>query len=283
MDWTIRSLLAWSQGFLNKRGSESPRLDAELLLAFSLSKRRIDLYLDMDRPMDSEELGAYRVLIKRRAEGEPVAYIRGQKGFYGHSFFVDPHVLIPRPETEILVERAVDLAPMDGKILEVGVGSGAVIISILKERQDLAGVGSDISLDALRVTRDNAKKHGVKDRLMLFMSDLAMALNAQFDLIVINPPYVALRDRAIMDKGVRDYEPMDALFAGNDGLDIIKRVLMEMPSCMKPGARCIMEAGYNQAEEIEGLVKDGPEVAISSWERDLSGMKRAVILEKING
>ena len=147
MAWTIRSVIAWARGYLESKGCVSPRLDAEVLLAHALGRQRLDLYLEMDRPLDEAELASYRHLLKRRADHEPVAYIRGFKEFYSKEFFVNSSVLIPRAETEFLVDKAVELAPQGGTIFEVGVGSGAVITSILLERPDLTGYGNDISLE----------------------------------------------------------------------------------------------------------------------------------------
>ncbi|HON63145.1 MAG TPA: HemK/PrmC family methyltransferase, partial [Deltaproteobacteria bacterium] len=149
MIWTIRSVLAWAKGYLQDKGVDSPRLDAELLLSHALGKERIELYLDMDKPLSADELAGYRVLLKRRSHREPVAYILGRKEFFSHTFLVNRDVLIPRSETEILVEKASELAPPGSTVFEIGAGSGAVIISILLSRPDLEGLGNDVSKRAL--------------------------------------------------------------------------------------------------------------------------------------
>jgi release factor glutamine methyltransferase len=281
--WTIRSVLTWAKGYLHAKGSDSPRLDAEVLLAHVLGKGRIDLYLDMDRPLGDEELASYRVLLKRRSESEPIAYILGHKEFYSHDFIVGRNVLIPRPETEILVEKAVELAPKDSDVFEIGVGSGAVIISILLERPELTGYGNDVDSAALAVAGENARKHGVSDRLHLFAGDTCKALSKRFHTIVVNPPYIALPQKSALKGDVRLYEPGHALFAGNDGLDIIREIIAQVKACLFPGGRLIMEVGYDQKDAVEQMVRAAKDLNLLLWIRDLAGIDRAVILERTHG
>ena len=283
MAWTIRSVLSWTKGYLHAKGSDTPRLDAEVLLAHVFGKRRIDLYLDMDRPLNEEELASYRVFLKRRSEGEPIAYILGYKEFYSNDFIVNRNVLIPRPETEILVEKAVELAPKDSEVFEIGVGSGAVIISILLERTDLAGYGNDIDKAALAVAEANAMKHGVSDRLHLFKGDTCKALSKRFHTIVVNPPYIALSEKGTLKEDVRLFEPEHALFAGNDGLDIIREIIAQVKVCLFPGGRLIMEVGYDQKDAVEQMVRAAEELKLLLWIRDLAGFDRAVIVERTHG
>ncbi|HQG30701.1 MAG TPA: peptide chain release factor N(5)-glutamine methyltransferase [Deltaproteobacteria bacterium] len=283
MAWTIRSVLSWTKGYLHAKGSDTPRLDAEVLLAHVLGKGRIDLYLDMDRPLGGEELASYRVLLERRSEGEPIAYILGNREFYSHDFIVNRDVLIPRPETEILVEKAVELAPRDSEVFEIGVGSGAVIISILLERPDLVGYGNDIDKAALAVAKENAKKHGIADRLHLFKGDTCKALSMRFHTIVVNPPYIALSEKSTLKGDVRLFEPGHALFAGNDGLDIIREIIAHVKACLFPGGRLIMEAGYDQKGAVEQMVRAAEDLNLLLWIRDLAGIDRAVVVERTHG
>lgn len=283
MAWTIRSVLAWARGYLQTKGSPSPRLDAELLLAHALAKDRMHLYLDLDRPLLEGELASYRNLLKRRAEREPVAYILGRREFYSRDFAVNGDVLIPRPETEILVEKAVELAPESGEVFEIGVGSGAVIISILLERPDLRGCGTDISEAAIAVARENARGHGVEDRLRLETGDLFEGVSGKFPVIVANPPYVPFDDASLLQEDVLRYEPGQALFAGNDGLDIIRRIVAQASGHLEPGGRLIMEIGHAQRGAVEKMVGENGELTLLQWIRDLAGSDRAVIAENTHG
>lgn len=283
MAWTIRSVLTWAKGYLHAKGSDTPRLDAEVLLAHVLGKSRLHLYLDMDRPLSDEELASYRVLLKRRAEKEPIAYILGRKEFYSHDFIVNRDVLIPRPETEILVEKAIEIAPKDSAVFEIGVGSGAVIISILLERPDLIGYGNDVDKAALATAGENARLHGVSDRLHLFAGDVCKALSMQFHTIVVNPPYIAESQKGSLKGDVCLYEPECALFAGNDGLDIIKEIIAQAKACLFPGGRLIMEVGYDQKDAVEQMVRAAKDLNLLLWIRDLAGIDRAVVLERTHG
>lgn len=283
MAWTIRSVLAWARGYLQTKGSPSPRLDAELLLAHVLGKDRMHLYLDLDRPLLESELASYRNLLKRRSESEPVAYILGHREFYSHDFAVTRDVLIPRPETEILVERAVEMAPESCEVFEIGVGSGAVIISILLERPDLRGRGTDISEAAIAVARENARALGVEERLRLGAGDLFDGVSAKFPVIVANPPYVSFDDARLLRQDVVQYEPAGALFAGNDGLDIIRRIVAQASSHLEPGGRLIMEIGHDQRGAVEKMVCENAELTLLEWIRDLAGTDRAVIAENTHG
>jgi len=283
VSWTIRSVLSWSGQYLQTKGIDSPRLDSEILLSHSLGLRRIDLYLDIDRPLTQEELSSFRTLLKRRSIFEPIAYILNEKEFFGRSFHVNPDVLIPRPETEILVEQAVSMAPQGSTIAEIGVGSGAVIISILCEREDLTGYGNDISCRAVLTARNNARMHNIDKRLHLFAGRSVEAFSAEFSLIVVNPPYIALRDKDMLGADVIDYEPLDALFGGNDGLDVIKEIFMDVRACMVSRGRLIMEVGYDQKASIQEIVNEQDDLDIVEWVKDLSGKDRAVIVEKTVG
>jgi len=281
--WTIRSVIAWAKGYLETKGSDSPRLDAELLLADVLAKKRIDLYLDMDRPLNDSELAGFRNALKRRADKEPIAYILGRREFYSHDFIVNPHVLIPRPETELLVDLALEFSPKGMPVFEIGVGTGAVIISLLLERQDITGFGNDISLDTIRVAQDNGSMHGISQRLFLYAGDVLKGLCGQYSTILANPPYIAADCRGDLHEGVRRYEPEKALFAGNDGLDIIKEILAQAPEHLLPGGKLIMEVGYDQKDAVEEMALRSGAMKPVRWAKDLAGIERAVILERMHG
>lgn len=284
MTWTIRSVIAWARGYLQSKGCVSPRLDAEVLLAHALGRQRISLYLDMDKPLDETELASYRTLLKRRADHEPVAYIRGFKEFYSREFLVNRCVLIPRSETEVIVDKAIELAPRDGAVFEMGVGSGAVITSILLERPDLIGFGNDISLESVKVARKNAERLGVPaGSLSLFVGDAFNALSLRFPMVVVNPPYVSETLRSTPQGEELRYEPGHALFAGNDGLDVIREIIARAPDYLVPGGKLIMEMGFDQKGAVEMLVDAVRYLAVGAWIRDLAGIDRAVVLERIHG
>lgn len=283
MVWTIRSVLAWAKGYLQDKGIDSPRLDAEILLSHALGKERIHLYLDMDKPLSAEELAAYRVLLKKRSHREPIAYILGQKEFFSRAFRVNRDVLIPRAETEILVEKAVELAPEGSAVFEMGVGSGAVIISILLSRQDLDGHGNDTSRSALLVALENARLHGVSERIHLFAGEYFTALSRQYPTIVSNPPYIAEAQAGGLQEDVLRFEPRGALFAGNDGLDVIRKILADIQNHLVPGGKLIMETGYDQRGEVERMIRENKRLGLVQWVRDLAGIDRAVVVERIHG
>lgn len=281
--WTIRSALSWANGLLEEHGSETPRLDAEIILAFALHLGRTALYKDRDQALAPQVYAGYRGLIERRAQGEPVAYIVGEKEFYGLAFKVNPCVLIPRPETEILVEQAIALAPKGLTVLEIGVGSGAVLVAILAHRPDLKGIGVDISQEAVRLAKENAILHRVATRISFIVGDALNAIAGKFHLIVMNPPYIGCRDAVALKRDVMHYEPEIALFSGNDGLDVIRKVFMHVPENLAPGGRLIMETGYDQQPVIEEIVGKMQGFKTDRWIRDLSGTPRVVIVEREDG
>jgi len=254
---TIRQLLARTTPYLEEKGSASARLDAEVLLAEVLSTDRLHLYLDMDRPLDEEELARYREFVRRRAAREPIAYILGYREFYGLPFEVDSRTLIPRPETEGLVEAA--LACMEKitapRVIDLGTGSGAIALTLTREREDAQVYATDISEGALDVARHNALQLGVSARVTFAQGDLFAGVEGPFDVIVSNPPYVPDADRATMQPDVRDYEPASALFAGVDGLDVIRQIVALAPSYLREGGSLLFEIGYAQEQAVRALIE----------------------------
>jgi release factor glutamine methyltransferase len=283
MDQTVFSVLARARDLFKTHSMDSPRLDAELLLAYVLGVSRIDLIIHRDRTITDQEMKAFDSLLERRLNREPVAYILGEKEFYGRPFRVNPHVLIPRPETEIIVDEAVIMAPVHARVLEIGVGSGAVIISLLCERSDIEGYGSDISFDAVRAARDNASVHGVSNRIHLYAGDLFNGLEGTFPLILVNPPYVPLAEKGSLADDVALFEPGRALFGGKDGLDIVKEIIDTVPGHLSPGGTCIMEVGKGQKKAVEEMVARQKEIRLRHWVDDLAGVPRTVIIERIHG
>ena len=246
---TVGEILPLSTRFLKERGSESPRLDAELLAADALGVRRLDLYLAPERPLTPAETDALREAIRRRGRGEPIAYIRGRRDFFGLEIAVIPAVLIPRPETETLVDAAIgwvrDRGVAAPVIVDVGTGSGAIACALAANLPDARIVATDVSTDALAVAARNVATHGLADRVRLVACDLLSGLddgNAP-DLVVSNPPYVAESDRPLMDDGVLRFEPHGALFSGADGTDATFALIDSARARLRPGGALIVEVG----------------------------------------
>ncbi|MEE8106511.1 MAG: peptide chain release factor N(5)-glutamine methyltransferase [Planctomycetota bacterium] len=244
-----REILQKTAPWLKERGAESARLDAEILLAHVLECDRVTLYTDGERPLIDAELDSYRELVRRRARGEPVAYLVGQREFYGLPMAVTPDVLIPRPETEAIVDRVRELEP--ATILDLCTGSGCIAIACAVRLPEAQIVATDVSAAALEVARGNAQRHEVEDRVRFEEGDLFAALDGdtKFDLIVANPPYVSTGS----DTETTGHEPDVALFAGASGLDVIERILAEAPKWMAEGATLLMEIGEDQQDAVLAL------------------------------
>jgi len=257
--WTTARLLRWTTEFLAKAGVDEPRLSAELLLAHALGWAKIDLYTRFNEVPGEDQRRAFRELVRRAAAHEPIAYLIGRKEFYSLAFEVTPDVLIPRPETETLVERVVlhgRQRPGDGpRFLDLGTGSGCVAIAILSQLPEARAVGSDVSEAALQIARRNAERHRVLDRLELIEAD-GLRIPAEaippggFDLIVSNPPYVADEQCESLPENVRRYEPAQALFAGPDGLRFYRLLHDDGPVLLQPGGSIFVEIGAGLAPAV---------------------------------
>lgn len=257
--WTIRRILVWAADDLKKRGSSSPRLDAELLLCLVLGVDRVRLVIDSERPLDKAELIRYRALHTRRRTGEPVAYLLGKREFYGRSFRVDARVLIPRPETELLVEvgleRTRQLA-LSARVLDLCTGSGCVAISLARERPTTRVLGTDVSPGAVAVAEENATRLGAASNSGFFLSDVFAAVGprSRFDLITANPPYIPAREIPTLQVDIRGFEPHLALVGGEDGLDLVRRIVADAPAFLAPGGVLAMELASGQASEVAALL-----------------------------
>lgn len=276
----MRRLLQWMTQDFAARGLDSPRLDAELLAAHALSVTRVALYMDLDRPLTGEELSKVRELVKRRRAREPVAYILGRRELYGRSFAVGPAVLIPRPDTEALIERALAILPpqSEARVLDLCTGSGCIAITIACERPGTRADATDLSAEALEVARENATSLGVAERVRLLQGDLYAALPepARYALVVANPPYVALRERDQLAPDVAEHEPHAALFGGEDGLDVIRRLVAGLGEVIEPEGHALIEVGAGQAAAVEALLAALPWVERTERHRDLGGVERVV-------
>lgn len=259
--WTIGRVIAWVAEDFTTRGFDSPRLEAELLLSHVLKCNRIQLIVDRDRPLMPEELAAYRAMVSRRRSREPVAYLRGEREFYGHCFRVDARVLIPRPDTETLVEVALARTQdrsMFGRLADLCTGSGCVAISFARERPTWRVVASDISPDAIAVASENAVRVGVAWNLSFAVGDLFEPVGSlgPFDLVTANPPYIPTKELEQLAADIRDHEPRLALDGGADGLDVVRRLVTEAPRYLVTGGVLAMEIAADQGGAVRELMQD---------------------------
>jgi release factor glutamine methyltransferase len=253
--------------------------EAEELLAFAAGRPRAWFHARRREEADAEDAARFLALAARRASGEPLQYLLGEWEFLGRTFRVDPRALIPRGETEAIVEMARAAAPSARTILDAGTGSGILAVSIALERPGARVVAVDRSEAALALARTNARLHGVSGRVSFVASDWlsGLALRPLFDLAVANPPYVPLADSPYVDKTVSDHEPHLAIFGGEDGLDALRILLAELPARLLPGAPFLFEIGYGQAREVSGLVEACPAFTLENVRLDVSGIPRTVV------
>lgn len=281
--WTILELLKWTTAHFTSKDVENPRASAEILLAHTLGCRRIDLYVRYEQPLVAEELSRFKSLIKRRLRREPVAYIVGQKEFWSLALAVTPDVLIPRPETEHLVELALRLMAGEKagplKVIDLGTGSGAVVIAVAKERPGNALFAVDRSLAALGIAKKNAIGTGVEGGIRFFCGDWFAALKdgaARFDLIIANPPYIPSDRIPELQPEVRLHEPIAALDGGPDGLHAIREIVGAAHGFLAPGGHLLMEIGHDQRETVRDIAMSCGRYADIGFEKDYGGHDRVV-------
>lgn len=277
--WTIKKILTWTEKFFAQKGLDTPRLDAEILLAHALLISRIKLYIDFERPLTKDELEKFRKIVLRRANNEPTAYIIGKKEFMGLPFKVNKNVLIPRPETEILVEIALNrlLQEKAPTILDIGTGTGAIINSLLYYHQELLGTGVDISKEAIMLAKENAEHLKVHQRARFLEGDLFSPLKEKekYNAIISNPPYIPTKDIPSLMKDVKDYEPHLALDGGKDGLDFYRKIIKKAGTFLKKDGFLALEIGEEEAEPIISL--QAKPFTKSEIHLDLNGKKRVII------
>lgn len=257
---TPLELVRLTAGYLKEKGVEGARLDAELLLAHCLGVPRIQLYLQFEKPLEDREVDAYRELVRRRARREPAAYLTGSREFWSLDLRVDARVLVPRPDTERLVEEALARATAaEGHLLDLGTGSGAVALAFLSERPGWRAVGTDTSTGALEVAADNAQRLGLSERFEARQGDLFEPVSGEvFDLVVSNPPYIPTADIDGLEAEVSRFEPRAALDGGPDGLCVIRRIAARAADHLVPGGTVALEFGVDQADAVRGILqKDG--------------------------
>ncbi|RXS97704.1 peptide chain release factor N(5)-glutamine methyltransferase [Silvibacterium dinghuense] len=273
---TVRNLL--KQAAEQLRPAPTAARDAELLLLHTLKKDRVWLLMHPDAGISAEAQAAFFEKIARRAKLEPIQYITGEQEFYGFTFRVTPATLIPRPETEHLVEAALEHGSRDSsaRILDIGTGSGAIAIVLAHLLPQAEVTAVDLSPAALAIAQENAARYGVEQRIRFLESDLLTAVaGEQFDMIVSNPPYVPSTD--ILEPQVRDYEPASALYAGEDGLDIYRRLIPQAHAALKPGGWLLMEIGYGQREVLTTLLSGWEEIGFVD---DLQGIPRVAMARR---
>ncbi len=275
-------ILARASNNLSKYSVKNPKLDTEIILSKILNITRENLLLNLDKKISKSQFIKFNSLIERRKKKEPIAYILGYKDFWKSRFIINNSVLIPRPETELLIEETLKLLPKykQVKILDIGTGSGCILISILKEFNKSKGVGIDISKEAIKNAKINAKMQHVQNRVKFINTNVDKYLHGKYDLIISNPPYIKKQDIKNLEEDVKNYEPNIAIDGGIDGFVEIKKVIIKSSNLLKKSGKLILEIGHNQTYKcIEILKKKG--FYINKISKDLSGTNRCIIGSKI--
>jgi release factor glutamine methyltransferase len=288
--WTIQKLLNWVTEYLTNKGIDSPRLSAELLLSHVLVLKRIDLYTKHDQVVGKQQLDQLHNLVQRAGGHEPVAYLVGKTEFYSLELNVTSDCMIPRPETELLVQRAIEfLRTRVGRqfVCDLCTGCGCIAVAIAKNFADARIIATDISDAALEVAAENIERHALKDRIQLLQGDLFEPVIPQldvekFDLIVCNPPYVSAAEYEVLERIIQDYEPAIALLAGSDGLDILRRVIEKAGDFLKPDGALMLEIGYTQGSAIEELLEQSESFKEIKIEKDFHNNDRIAIAGKMS-
>ena len=282
--WKLLDLLNEASGFFASQGVGNPRLQSELLLAATLEIKRLDLYLQFERAVAEEEVARFRGYVRERLGGAPVQYITGTASFRLLDLEVSESVLIPRPETEVLVDCALEflVSREHPRVLDLGCGSGAIAVSIVHEEPSARVTAADIDRDALMTTRRNATAHGVASRLHVARSDLlsAFAPGDHFEAVVCNPPYIPSAEIGQLDAEVRDFEPHLALDGGHDGLDFFRRLAVSAGSVLAPDGALLLEVGDGQASEVSGILEESGDFDAVGVRPDLAGIPRVVLARR---
>lgn len=276
--WTVKDVVAWAADDFRTRGIESPRLDAEVLVGHVLGVTRTQILLDGARPLDAGELGRLRELVKRRRAREPIAYLRGEREFWGLSFRVDARVLIPRPDTETLVGEGLARTShlsLHARVLDLCTGSGCVAIALAKERPTSTVIGADLSEGAVDVARDNALRLGAYNAAFRVGDLFAPVAGERFDLVTANPPYIPRGDVPGLDPDIREFEPHLALDGGDDGLDLVRAIVAAAPQHLAPAGVLALEIGDGEAAATAALLRESGFEDVRST-RDYGKIERVV-------
>jgi release factor glutamine methyltransferase len=283
--WTILKLLNWTASYFASHDIAQSRATAEILLAHTLGLKRIDLYLRYDQPLHLEELTRFKTYIKRRVNAEPVAYITGEKEFWSLPFRVTPDVLIPRPDTECLVEATLVLLPDADpmplqRVLELGTGSGAIVVALASERRSARYFALDRSLPAIRMARRNAERLGLSDKIDFFCSDWFVSIRSGmlFDIIVSNPPYIKRDEISRLQPEIARYEPRGALDGGPHGLDALEAIIRRSRAHLVPKGYLLLEIGYDQKASVAEIARKAGGYEQAVFFKDYSGMDRVAQL-----
>jgi len=283
-NWTILSLIQWSESYLTEKGIDSPRLNAEQMLSAALGCKRIDLYTRFDKPLVKEELDKYKSLFLRRVNREPLQYILGYTEFYGRRFAVRPGVLIPRPETEHIIEITINMVRSgeiaEPRILDIGTGSGCIAVSLASELPGSSITAIDISKDALAIAQENAEHNSVNGKITFLEMDIltssAAVPNAgSYHFVVTNPPYIPKGEWEELPAEIKEHEPRYALTDEADGLTYLKRISELAPSLLCENGWLLCEVGYTQSEDVRMLFTANGARKVNTW-KDLSGIERII-------
>ena len=253
----IQETLNKAVKILNKSNIKNPYLDSEILLSKTINKDRKYIILNSQEQLSKKSLKNFSNLIKRRKKGEPIAYLINKKEFWNHTFYIDCNVLIPRPDTEILVEETLKLFSKSSKLrmLDIGTGSGCILLSILKERRNFFGTGIDISKNAIKVANFNAKLQQLSNRVKFYKSDVDKFLIGKYDIVLSNPPYIKKKDLKYLEKDIVDFEPKTALDGGRDGFSKITKVINKAAKLVKKNGKFILEIGFDQKNKTIDILK----------------------------
>lgn len=280
--WTIQRLLKWITGYFSERDIDSPRLAGEILLAHCLNYSRIDLYTRHEQPLNEDELARFKELVKKRIQREPIAYIIGKREFWSLGLAVTRDVLIPRPETECLVEAALEVMGQnftDKRVLDLGTGSGAIILALAKEKPGNFFIATDLSPKALDVARANAKTHELKIEFINGSWFDAVHCLPRFDLIVSNPPYIRTSDLKTLEPEIARYEPVAALDGGPLGMDALINIISRAPEHLTAGGWLILEMGFDQKQLVKKAIDETDAYHNMNFINDLAGLNRVVQMQ----
>lgn len=284
--WTVGRLLSWTSDYLKRRGSESPRLDAEVLLARVLGWQRVQLYTHIEEEVGPAARGEFRELVRRRAEGSPVAYLVSRKEFYSLPLTVTPAVLIPRPDSEFVVVEFLAVARnlQNPRCVDVGTGSGCLALACAHEHPSATFFAIDLSPEALAVASANAEALGLSERIEFRTGHLLdpVATEGPFDVVVSNPPYIPSAVIETLEPGVRNYEPRLALDGGPDGLGVVGPLIAQATSLLKPGGHLILEIGSDQEESVRALLAAQPSLRLAPTVRDHANHPRVLRATKVS-
>ena len=267
---------------LKKNNIKSPLLDSEILMSKAINKSREFILLNLDQEIKKNNHVYFKRLINERSEGKPIAYLTGKKFFWKYEFNINENVLIPRPDTELIIEQVLKIYKNKSSInfLDIGVGSGCVILTILKEKKKFSGIGIDLSQECLKVCKINANNLGVSNRVKLFKSDVDNFTFGKYDLIISNPPYIKKLDLKYLDKDVINFEPKLALNGGLEGLSEIRKVISRSSELIKKKGKLILEIAFDQKQEVKRLLRD-KKFYINEVVKDLAKNDRCIISTKI--